>query len=215
MQCSLPPHSRQTISFATYEEYETHYNKTHVNRCLECGKNFPTEHFLSLHLAENHNPLAEVLKARGERTYACFVEDCDKVCSTPQKRRLHIIDKHTFPKDYDFYIVDDGIDQRTSMLRSGRHRRKSSAAHHRMDIEARTRRRTITLGKGGEEIEGSSSVQEEIDSPSEDRKTQNHETSLEADVDQLAGAMSALKFVPSSIRFGRGRGKGRGGFSRS
>jgi hypothetical protein len=32
----------------------------------------------------------------------------------------------------------------------------------------------------------------------------------------LSGAMSALKFVPSSVRFGgRGRGRGRGGFSRA
>lgn len=68
MRCSLPPHSRQVLSFASFEDYEVHYNKTHVNRCVECRKNFPTPHFLDLHIFENHNPLLEVLKNRGERT---------------------------------------------------------------------------------------------------------------------------------------------------
>jgi hypothetical protein len=68
MRCSLPPHTRQVLSFVSFEEYEVHYNKTHVNRCVECRKNFPTPHFLDLHISENHNPLIEVLKERGERT---------------------------------------------------------------------------------------------------------------------------------------------------
>jgi hypothetical protein len=68
MRCSLPPHTRQVLSFASFEDYEVHYNKTHVNRCVECRKNFPTPHFLDLHISENHNPLVEVLKDRGERT---------------------------------------------------------------------------------------------------------------------------------------------------
>jgi hypothetical protein len=67
MRCSLPPH-RQALPFTSFEEYEVHYNKTHVNRCSECRKNFPTPHFLDLHISENHNPLADVLKDRGERT---------------------------------------------------------------------------------------------------------------------------------------------------
>ena len=97
MHCDLPPH-KETLSFATYEEYEIHYAKSHTNRCSSCGKNFPTTHFLNLHIEENHNPLREVLAARGEKTFGCFVEDCDRKCSTPQKRRLHLIDKHMFPK---------------------------------------------------------------------------------------------------------------------
>ncbi len=38
----------------------------------------------------------------------------------------------------------------------------------------------------------------------------------DADMEGLTGAMTALRFVPPSVRFGgRGRGRGRGGFSRS
>lgn len=187
-----------------------------MNRCVECRKNFPTEHFLNLHIEENHDALVGVRKDRGERTYACFVEDCDRRCSTPQKRRMHLIDKHLFPKDYDFYVVNSGIDRRSSMLRSGRHRRRSSAAQHMTDIEERARRRNSTLetmdvkqeiGGGTEVVQAESSERGPVMTPAS-----SHE---DADIDNLAGAMSVLKFVPSSVRFGRGRGRGRGGFSRS
>ena len=97
MRCSLPPH-KEALEFQFHEDYEVHYLKEHTNRCSSCGKNFPTAHFLELHIEENHNALRETLQAKGERTYACFVEDCERKCSTPQKRRLHLIDKHGFPK---------------------------------------------------------------------------------------------------------------------
>lgn len=67
MHCALPPH-RETLSFASYEDYEVHYHQAHVNRCAECSKNFPTGHFLNLHIEENHDALAAARKARGEKT---------------------------------------------------------------------------------------------------------------------------------------------------
>ena len=71
MRCSLPPH-KQTLLFESYEEYEIHYNKIHVNRCVECRKNFPTEHFLTLHIEENHDALVSVRRERGEKTVSFF-----------------------------------------------------------------------------------------------------------------------------------------------
>ncbi|KAE8410905.1 hypothetical protein BDV36DRAFT_289183 [Aspergillus pseudocaelatus] len=97
MHCSLPPH-RETLSFPSYDDYEVHYKQMHVNRCTACGKNFPTDRFLNLHIEENHDPLIAAKRDRGEKTYGCFIEDCERKCSTPQKRRMHLIDKHMFPK---------------------------------------------------------------------------------------------------------------------
>jgi hypothetical protein len=135
---------------------------------------------------------------------------------------MHLIDKHAFPQDYDFYVVNDGIDRRSSMLRSGKHRRRSSAAK----IEARSRQRSGTLestvaenGVAATDIVrkslSTSPVNEKLEpdrsivvDPKEERKDE--------EMDGLSGAMSALKFVPPSVRFGgRGRGRGRGGFSRN
>lgn len=67
MRCSLPPH-KETLSFCSYEDYDIHYHQVHVNRCSECGKNFPTDLFLNLHIEENHDPLVVALRERGERT---------------------------------------------------------------------------------------------------------------------------------------------------
>lgn len=67
IKCHLPPHARP-YSFSTYDELDVHYSKVHVNRCSECHKNFPTEHYLNLHIAETHDALTEARKARGDRT---------------------------------------------------------------------------------------------------------------------------------------------------
>jgi len=104
MQCSLPPH-RQALDFPSIKAFELHYIKDHSNRCSSCDKNFPSAHFLSLHIDESHNSLRAEMQAKGEKTYACFVEDCEKKCSTPQKRRLHLVDKHLFPKSYNFRVA--------------------------------------------------------------------------------------------------------------
>ena len=133
---------------------------------------------------------------------------------------MHLIDKHMFPKDYDFYVVNDGIDQRSSMLRSGRHRRRSSAAQHKTEIENRTRRRTSVQSKmtgrdSKSEISGTVAGSEAPESGGSDlqKAVISNTSQPDAEMDDLLGAMSALKFVPTSVRFGRGKGKG--GFSRS
>lgn len=67
MKCSMPPH-KEALSFQTYEEYEAHYNKAHLNRCLECDKNMPSEHLLNVHIEECHDSFVAVKRDRGEHT---------------------------------------------------------------------------------------------------------------------------------------------------
>ncbi|KZF22542.1 hypothetical protein L228DRAFT_267938 [Xylona heveae TC161] len=249
MRCSLPPH-REALPFVSYEEFEIHYAKFHANRCVECRKNFPSEHFLGLHISENHDPLNEARKARGEKTYGCFVVDCDRKCSSLQKRRLHLIDKHMFPKNYDFRVIDTGIDKRSSLLRSDRsnnHRPRGSAA----DRAARQTQSNGSISQKPAVEQSGSTLQSdpsmEIDSQSREtlsdlnaslspeasyppRNEESTEASLKSktspfknpvptkqpvdnEMTDLTKSMSALKFIPPSVRFGRGRG--RSGFSRS
>lgn len=65
--CSMPPH-RDAIGFASYQDYETHHLQVHTNRCLECRKNFPSGHLLSIHIEEWHDPLVQLRRDRGEHT---------------------------------------------------------------------------------------------------------------------------------------------------
>jgi hypothetical protein len=126
---------------------------------------------------------------------------------------MHLIDKHMFPKDYEFYIVNDGIDRRSSMLRSGKHRRRSSAAQHMTEIEERRRHNSALETVDASQKPSESGEDEEV--KKEGAEMASNKTEKDVDMDGLAGAMSALKFVPPSVRFGRGRGRGRGGFSRN
>jgi hypothetical protein len=212
MQCSLPPH-RAALAFTAIEDFEIHYAKEHTNRCSSCGKNFPTARFLALHIDENHNALRESQQAKGEKTYACFVEDCDRKCATPQKRRLHLIDKHMFPKAYNFRIVDNGIDRTTSMLREGQRRRISTTDNHR---ESFGHRRRPSSGKVvAESASPSHPTLVAKDPKTKDKLAESNASEDEwgrtdrpsglqninstADVDELERSMSALRFIPSSV----------------
>lgn len=201
MQCSLPPH-RQAVDFASIEAFELHYRKEHGNRCSACDKNFPSAHFLSLHIDENHNSLRAELQAKGEKTYACLVEDCERKCSTPQKRRLHLIDKHLFPKSYNFRVINTGIDQSTSMLTDSRHqRRRVSTTSAPADQVTRHRRASSQLLAATPELgvdTGSTRVmrtEADFSRPTTVPKSASNDS-----MDDLAKTMSALQFVPSSVQ---------------
>ncbi|RYP62370.1 hypothetical protein DL769_007327 [Monosporascus sp. CRB-8-3] len=222
MRCSLPPH-REVLPFRSYGDYEVHYSKAHVNRCVECGKNLPSEHLLDVHIEECHDAFAAVRREKGERTetyatnpfgqYSCFVEGCDRKCRTPQKRRQHLIDKHIYPKNYFFAVTKEGVDGRRSMLLEGGHRRRaSSSATSTGAPNGAARRNSLRQTEASKEGAG------ELKPVAEQKPTQGLEVkppakeSVDVVMEDLTGAMSALHFVPPSIRFGRGRGKS--GFSK-
>ncbi|CAM1505574.1 Fc.00g112110.m01.CDS01 [Cosmosporella sp. VM-42] len=202
MRCSLPPH-REVLIFKSYDEYESHYNKSHMNRCLECRKNFPTEHLLGVHIEECHDPLVLVKREKGEHTYSCFVEGCERKCLTHQKRRMHMIDKHMYPKNFFFAVTRDGIDGRRSLLvESGHHRRRSSTATQSKESR---RRASLLEGEGSQPKDTPKSPP-----PKGGRKESTNDDRADTDMADLTGAMSSLNFVPQSVRFG----KGRAGFSK-
>lgn len=203
IQCSLPPH-REPLSFSNIEAFEVHYVKEHSNRCSACGNNFPTAHFLALHTDENHNTFREALQAKGEKTYACFVQGCDKMCLTPQKRRLHLIDKHLFPKVYNFRIVDTGIDRSTSMLHEGRRRRVStlndqpqSGGHQRK--ESRSGADLVKCSSPVQPSEGNPDVSAKLNGKAEDRNHKSVEGVSDTTINELERSMSSLRFVPPSV----------------
>lgn len=201
MQCSLPPH-RQALDFNSIEAFELHYHKDHCNRCSSCDKNFPSAHFLSLHIDENHNSLRAEREAKGEKTYACLVEDCEKQCSTPQKRRLHLIDKHLFPKSYNFRVINSGIDKRTSMLTEPKpQRRRVSTTGTPADRVTRHRRASSQLlESSAEKGYDNSTSSETYPKTVVSRSPALPSTTMNDQVDDLTKTMSALQFVPSSVR---------------
>lgn len=228
ISCHLPPHA--PISFASYHDYEQHYMKAHTHRCLGCDKNFPTQYLLDLHIAENHDPLREARLRSGEKTvsttatvrylsgtnrctsqYACVVEGCDKICSTWGTRRLHAIDKHHFPRDFDFFIINDGIDKKHSLIQD----QNISEISLEKPAQLPTKQPSSQSNEGGQKAvnhrqnrqmqhsNGSESFFGQ-DADERIRTGDNPEISKSVDgMDVLTTSMSSLRFVPNSVRQGK------------
>ena len=179
--CHHAPHG--PLSFHSYAEYEKHYQRNHINRCSECQKNFPSDHFLNLHITEQHDTITAIKRERGDKTFACFVEGCDKVCSTWQRRRSHLVDKHMYPREFDFFIVKDGIDGRSSMLRSGKRNKGRPTPEAAVDGTSA----------------GASTFRPEVPAAVQGLKDKDEV----ADVEMLSSSLQSLQFVPSKVRFGR------------
>ncbi|AOW02330.1 hypothetical protein B0I72DRAFT_141431 [Yarrowia lipolytica] len=104
--CSLHP---DPISFASLEAFESHYSTSHTWTCTTCQARFPSEKFLNLHLDEEHDPFVAISRDRGDKYLACFEEGCDKRFAEYRKRRMHLVDKHGYPKNFRFGLVTKGL----------------------------------------------------------------------------------------------------------
>lgn len=121
---------------------------------------------------------------------------------------MHLIDKHMYPKNFFFAVILHGIDGRQSMLLDERRQNHKSGKS----------KSTVSKSKAPPETKGE---QMEVDQPElvstttkpdAEMADQSHEAASEkaikettdVDMGDLVGKMSALQFVPSSVRFGRG-----------
>ena len=132
--------------------------------------------------------------------YSCFVEDCERKCGTPEKRRRHLIDKHHYPKNFFFAVALHGIEGRRSLLEDHHARRARRSSSLTESITSRD-------ADDGEVSQGADALTSNRKGPT--RK--EGEPPSPDQMDHLTSAMSELNVVPPSIRFGRG---GRAGFAR-
>lgn len=140
---------------------------------------------------------------------------------TPQKRRMHLIDKHMYPKNFFFAVTREGIDGRRSLLVEGGHHRRKSSNVHAKDAKRRSSIQDPSSsqgqGQGQQREEGHEKREDGASAPTQDASTQPTAQRApterpDTEMEDLAGAMSALQFVPNSVRFGRGGG--RAGFAK-
>jgi hypothetical protein len=114
---------------------------------------------------------------------------------------MHLIDKHMYPKNFFFAITREGVDGRRSLLLEGRGRRRRSSAASASHPRA-------SQGHGQEPA-----LQQKPTAPADDESATDPgwkapEQQPDQEMENLSGAMSALQFVPMSIRFGRGKKSG-------
>ena len=129
---------------------------------------------------------------------------------------MHLIDKHMYPKNFFFAVTKEGIDGRSSLLlESGHRRRRSSASggqpsgHQTASNGQRARQAKTSEAQSTIEDRETGKSPQEIPSTS---TTPAAEETVDTAMADLSSAMSTLQFVPTSVRFGRG--KARTGFAR-
>lgn len=131
---------------------------------------------------------------------------------TPQKRRLHLIDKHTYPKNFFFAVTKEGIDGRKSLLLEAGHRQRKPPPAKSQPRESRRRAGPADASNDEKQSEPMTERAPSGEPPGGGGSGSPGKENINNEMEGLTGAMSALKFVPRNIRFGRG---GRGtGFSR-
>lgn len=123
-----------------------------------------------------------------------------------------------YPKNFFFAVTKEGVDGRISLLLEAGHRRRKPPNESRGRASGGPDERHDGDGSGEKPLEPEDRMPS--GNPPSDRDTVSppgsNDQVIDGDNDQvmegLTGAMSALKFVPRNVRFGRG---GRGtGFSK-
>ncbi|OAX35416.1 hypothetical protein K503DRAFT_868289 [Rhizopogon vinicolor AM-OR11-026] len=231
-----PPHNRPT-PIANSRDLELHYGKYHAQVCEQkgCGFVFPDARLLELHQTECHDPLAAVRKDRGEKIFACHLVSCPRLFLTPKARRLHLIQAHSYPKEYFFAVTNKGVGgllkrwgDGASMIRGTWKPRENEKEQKDSEDDEMAVDEDEDDSDEGEDEESSDEQNGEetpkirhhqeleeiptarsIHSPPR-RGNGKVQAAADRDMDKLASSINSLSLVPPSIRFGRG-GKN-GGF---
>jgi hypothetical protein len=114
---------------------------------------------------------------------------------------MHLIDKHRYPKDFFFAITREGIDGRRSLLLEGRSRRRRPSA-------GTAPRPSSTQNRGQEAINPDEPSEPTDSSAAREQRQQSPEQQPDQEMEDLSSAISSLRFVPMSVRFGRGKKAG-------
>ncbi|KAI9022021.1 hypothetical protein DFJ74DRAFT_606853, partial [Hyaloraphidium curvatum] len=105
LRCAVTPACLRLGAFPSPAFFEAHVLRFHTNVCSACRRLLPTPHLLALHVEECHDSFFAARAARGDRCYACLAPSCAKKFRDPARRRRHAMDKHGYPKEYNWGVV--------------------------------------------------------------------------------------------------------------
>ena len=150
---------------------------------------------------------------------------CDRFCRTGANRKLHLIAKHFYPEDFNFWIVNDGIDRKNSLLVNSTNRRSKTRIRGVSDASAasstplspRRGKKDVATDGEGMDVDIEEKEVKRAKKPVKKRSlsasevVKREETPKDEDdvMSDLTTKMSksAISMIPTSVRFGR-RGLG-------
>ncbi|KAI5060974.1 hypothetical protein GOP47_0023479 [Adiantum capillus-veneris] len=163
-------------------ELETHFFSRHTAVCSVCSRVFPTSRLLDLHISETHDSFFRAKAARGHPMFRCLVEGCEAKFLNDASRHQHLVDKHKFPKSYEF--------------------------HKKRHLSQKQRQRLHPHQGGMKKSEVVHATQQN-EQTSENKEEASGECAME--VEALTSAVSKLSthgHVPSNVSFGRRHNRG-------
>ncbi|KAF9038575.1 hypothetical protein BJ165DRAFT_398841 [Panaeolus papilionaceus] len=204
--CNLPPtcHHHPT-PIADTNELERHYASHHAHVCAidNCRCVFPEARLLELHQTECHDPLAAILKERGEKIFECHIAapTCGRKFQTPKARRLHLIQVHSYPKQYFFAVTNKGVGgllrrwgEGASLVRGPWKPRDTTAAS-----AANPSSNEVRWKDGMDEDEDSDDAEEQEEEDDEDHPIQEDEEEEEEEaIDQSTPRIRPIRFNSGS-----------------
>ncbi|KAK3118822.1 hypothetical protein QOZ80_9BG0708660 [Eleusine coracana subsp. coracana] len=190
------------------EDFEDHYIARHTASCSVCSRVYPTLRLLSIHVSEAHDSYFQAKVARGFAMYECLVEGCGVKLKSYKSRQQHLIDKHQFPKSFEFFKK-----ARTSQRqRQKNHRRQTAPKGEEqrdtlMDVEGKGTRHTNWRYRPKQHDHKESKENEH-----QQKEAKENEMEVEQKIDELTSAVSKLSTVdsttPATVTFGHRRSRG-------
>lgn len=144
------------------------------------------------------------------KQYECLVEGCGVKLKSYKSRQQHLLDKHQFPKSFEFFKK-----ARPSQRQRNKNQKQRQTVHKGdetsetlMDVDGKKSSRYMNSRYRPKQHDGKESKENEHSSCKE---AKNNEMEVDKQVDELASAVSRLSTAdstPSSISFGHRRSRG-------
>lgn len=189
------------------EEFEDHYVTRHTASCSVCSRVYPTSRLLSIHVSETHDSYFQAKVARGFPMYECLVEGCGMKLKSYKSRQQHLIDKHQFPKSFEFFKkARDSQRQRQKSQRRQTAHKGEETRDNSMDVDGKGARQTNRRYRLKQHDHS-----EPKENKQQHKEAQEDEMEVEQKIDELTSAVSRLSTAdstPSSVTFGHRRSRG-------
>ncbi|XP_006663466.1 zinc finger protein 511 [Oryza brachyantha] len=193
------------------ENFEDHYSTRHTASCSVCWRVYPTSRLLSIHISEAHDSFFQAKVARGFPMYECLVEGCGVKLKSYKSRQQHLVDKHQFPKSFEFFKK-----ARPSQRQRHKNQKQRQTVHKGgeetmetlMDVDGKGSRHMNRRYQPKQRHDVKESKENEQHSCKE---PSNSEMEVDKQIDELSSAVSKLSTAdstPSSISFGHRRSRG-------
>lgn len=189
------------------EDFEDHYETRHTASCSVCSRVYPTSRLLSIHVSEAHDSYFQAKAARGFPMYECLVEGCGLKLKSYKSRQQHLIDKHQFPKSFEFFkrARPSQRQRQKSQMRQTAHKGEE-IRDNSMDVDGKGARPTNWRYRPKQH-----NNRELKENDRQHKEAKENEMEVEQKIDELTSAVSKLSTAdstPTSVAFGHRRSRG-------